>query len=401
MIKEVKKPEPKPKKKPNLFLRALAFLLTLALVLGAVYFVVNRDKLNYDALKRWFTYRSLTQTDTGVGESFSYQGGGSLTLTRCGNDMLSVSQTGIRLYSTGGVAYIEDTMTLENPVCQVSGNAAVVYDAGGTFLRVYRNRNQAFELEDNTATILCARLNASGYLTVVTRANGYKGVVSVFNKDGKKTLDLRLSSAYILDGVISSDDRDLLLVTAGQENRLFTCSLVQYSLAELDPEAPAPVASWTLGNQLPIDLVSDHDGIRLMTEYAALSADSALAQIGAVDWSDRYLKQYSLNLNDRYVVVTGKYRSGSQTTLEVLARDGQVVAAMEESRPILSLSVSGKYIGVLTAQKLEIYTRDLELYSSVDNTQNASHVVLLDDGTAFLAGEDTAWLQLPMSLDHE
>lgn len=400
MIREVKKPEPQPKKRPNLLLRALAFLLTLALALGAVYLVVNRDKLNYDALKRWFTYRSLTQSDTGLGETFSYQGGDRLTLTRCGSDLLSVSQTGIRLYSTGGVAYIEDTVTLENPVCQVSGSAAVVYDAGGTFLRVYRGRNQSFALEDNSSTILSARLNAGGFLTVVTRANGYKGVVSVYNRDGDKLLDLRLSSAYVIDGVVSADDRSLLVVTASQQDRLFRCQLAQYSLSELDPANPAPLASWDLANQLPIDLVWDNSGIRVMTEYAAFSADSALTQTGSSDWSDRYLKRYSLALSDRFVVLTGKYRSGSQTSLDVLDRSGAVVASLEETRPILSMAAAGKYIAVLTAQKLDIYTRDLELYSSVDNAQNASHVVLLEDGTAFLAGEDTAWLQLPLSLDN-
>lgn len=399
MIKEVKKPAPKPPKKPNLFLRLVAFLLTAALVVGAVFLIVNRDKLNYDALKRWFTYRSLAQSDTGAGESFSYQGGSGLSLVRCGKDMLSVSQTGVRLYSTGGVAYVEDTVTLENPVCQVSGGAAVVYDAGGTFLRVYRNRAQAFDLTDNTATILSARLNPSGYLTVVTRSNGYKGVVSVYGKDGKKVLDLRISSAYVLDGVVSEDNRNLLIITAGQENRLFECKVAQYSLTELDPDSPTPTATWSLGNQIPLDLVSDSSGLRVLTEYAALSADRDLTQTGSVDWSDRYLKRYSLAVDGHFVVLTGKYRSGSQTTLQVLDEAGQVTAALEESRPILDLAAAGKYIAVLTAQRLEIYTRDLQLYSSVENSLGASHVVLLEDGTAFLAGEDTAWLQLPMALD--
>lgn len=399
MIREVKKPEPKPQKRPNLFLRMSAFILTLILALGAVYLVVNRDKLNYDALKRWFTYRSLAQSDTGSGETFSYQGGDRLTLTRCGNDLLSVSETGIRLYSTGGVAYVEDTLTLSAPVCHVSGSAAVVYDAGGTFLRVYRNRSQAFELEDNTATILSARLSSGGLLTVVTRANGYKGVVTVYGKDGSKILDLRLSSAYVIDGLVSPDDRSLLVVTAGQENRLFQCRLAQYSISDLDPASPTPVFTWDLGNALPIDLSWDSAGLRVMTEYSALSADTSLTSTGSVDWSDRYLKRYSLGLTDRYAVLTGKYRSGSQTTLQISDRSGAILASLEENRPILDLSAAGKYLAVLTAQKLDVYTRDLELYSSVENSQNASRVVLLEDGTAFLAGEDTAWLQLPMSLD--
>ena len=48
---------PKPKKRPNRFVRFLAFLVTLALMVGAVALVANYDKLNFDFIKRWFSYR--------------------------------------------------------------------------------------------------------------------------------------------------------------------------------------------------------------------------------------------------------------------------------------------------------------------------------------------------------
>lgn len=394
MIKEVKREAPPPKKRPNLFLRALAFLVTLALVAGAIFLVVNRDKLNFDALKRWFTYRTLAQSDSGGGQPFPYQGGGSLTLVNCGGDLLSVSKTGARLYSPGGTAYIEDTFTMDNPVCQVSGRRAVVYDAGGDTLRVYADRSPAFELPGGGDTILSARLNANGYLAVVTRASGYKGVVHVYNDRYKPVLSLRISSAYVLDAVVSPDNRSLLTVTAAQESRLFASKLARYSLTELDPEQPTPTATWSLGNQLPLDLIWDSAGVRVLTEYAALTADGGLSQTGRLDWSDRYLKRYSLLGNDSITALTGKYHSGSQTTLSVIDRSGQVTASLEQSQPILSLSAAGKYIGVLTAQELNIYTQDLELYATTEN-RDASQMVMLEDGSAYLATQDTAWLYLP------
>lgn len=394
MIKEVKRETPPPKKRPNLFLRLLAFLVTLALVAGAIFLVVNRDKLNFDALKRWFTYRSLAQSDSGGGEAFPYQGGNSLTLVNCGGDLLSVSKTGARLYSPGGTAYIEDTFTMEQPVCQVSGRRAVVYDAGGSALRVYSNREQVFMWEEEDATILSARLNAGGYLAVVTRASGYKGVVHVYNDRCKPVLSLRISSAYVLDAVVSPDNRSLLTVTAAQENRLFASTLARYSLSELDPDAPTPTVTWSLENQLPLDLVWDSNGLRVVTEYSALAADGSLTQTGRLDWADRYLKRYSLLGGDAIITLTGKYRSGSQTTLEVIDRSGQVTASLDQSQPILSMSAAGKYIGVLTSQELSIYTQDLTLYATVEN-QGASHVVMLEDGSAYLATQDTARLCLP------
>lgn len=396
MIKEIKKEAPPPKKRPNLFVRLLVFLLTLALALGTIFLVVNRDKLNFDMLKRWFTYRSLARSDSGGGEPFAYQGGNSLTLCACGGDMLSVSQIGVRLYSPGGTAYIEDTFSMKNPACQVSGKTAVVYDAGGSTLRVYKNRAQVFDLDDpNVTTILSARLNSSGYLVVVTRDSGYKGVVLVYDNNYKRLMRLNLSSAYVLDAVVSPDHRSLLTVTASQEDRFFHSRVDQYVFSELDPKNPVPKASWSLGNRLPLDFIWDERGGRVLTQYAALAADSSLNESGKYDWSDRYLKRYSLLADDHFVVLTSKYRSGSQTTLEVLDRSGQVTASLDESRPILSMSAAGKYIGVLTSQELNIYTRDLKLYATLQNDADATHLIMLADGSAFLSTQDTAWLYLP------
>ncbi len=396
MIREVKKEHetPRPKKRGGRLKRLLALLVTAALVVGAVYLVTHRDRLNFDALKRWFTYRSLAQRDDGTGEPFPYQGGGTLTLTHCGGDLLSVSQTGVRLYSSGGAPYIEDTFSMDAPVCQVSGDAAVVYDAGGSALKVYRDRARVFELEDPDATVLSARLSQGGYLSVVTRSSGYKGVISVYDSDFRQLVDLRLSSAYVLDAVVSPDGRSLLAVTAGQSEHQFSCALARYSLPDLDPKAPAPVQTWTLGNHLPLDLVWDGGGVRVLGEYAALTADGDLEETGRREWSGRYLKRYSLLRDNAFAVLTGKYRSGSQTTLELIDRDGEVLAAEDFSLPILDLSAAGKYVGVLTSQSLTIYTGDLEVYATVENSQGASRLVMLEDGSAYLIGQGTAWLYL-------
>lgn len=396
MIREVKKPdkEPPKKRRPHLLVRLIAFVVTVALAVGAVFLVVNRDKLNFDALRRWFTYRTLAKSDTGVGESFPYQGSQSLTLTACGGDLLSVSQTGIRIYSPGGVAYVEETVTLSHPVCQVNKDTAVVYDAGGTFLAVYRDREQVFRLTGD-ATILSARLGVNGYLSVVTRSSGYKGVVTVYNSGFATLLELSLSSSFALDAVSSPDGRSVLVVTAGERDHLFHSTLAQYTIAGLDPEHPTPSAVWSLGNRLPLELVWDAGGVRVMAEYAALAADSNLQQTGVVDWSDRYLKRYSLGCSDAFVILTGKYQSGSQTLLELYDTSGALLGSLESNRPILDVSAAGKYVAVLTAQQLEIYTRDLTLYSTIENTNSASHVVLLEDGSAFLANQSAAWLQLP------
>ena len=63
---EKKKKKKKEKKPPSRFRvllgRVIALVVTVFLVVGAVYLVANRDKLNVDALRRAISYRASGRT---------------------------------------------------------------------------------------------------------------------------------------------------------------------------------------------------------------------------------------------------------------------------------------------------------------------------------------------------
>ncbi|MEG1579604.1 MAG: hypothetical protein RR336_12660, partial [Oscillospiraceae bacterium] len=61
----------------------------------------------------------------------------------------------------------------------------------------------------------------------------------------------------------------------------------------------------------------------------------------------------------------------------------------------LSLSAAGRYIAVLTADSLQIYTSDLQLYASLETTQGARQAVMRADGTALLMSGEAAWVYIP------
>ena len=131
-MEELKPVPPAPKKKPSLLLRLLAFLLTLVLLLGAVALVAFRDRINLDAVKRYFTYRSLEREDTGQAAPFQVDSSGRGGFSNLGEDLLVWSSAGVRLYSPAGVEYISESLSFARPMADVREEAAVVYDAGGT-----------------------------------------------------------------------------------------------------------------------------------------------------------------------------------------------------------------------------------------------------------------------------
>ena len=398
-IYEVEKPaeEKKPaKKKPNIFFRLLAFLLTLALMVGAVALVVYRDKVSFDAVRRWFTYRSLSKSDSGQAESFSYDGSAGDSFAAVGNNLLVCSDGGLKLYSGSGVQYTDTQIVLKNPVTCSAGAYALVYSVGGRSLFVYQDKELVFSMEDAPGDILSARINAAGALAITTRASGYKGCVTLYDNKFNPKLSLNLSSSFVTDALLSKDGRCLAAITMGQGDTSFESTLAIYQLDRLRPdEDPTPLVSSSLGGSVVLDLCESSSGYWALGDSALTLTSHSGEAVGTYRYGGRYLKEFSLGGEDFAAMLLGKYRAGTLSDLVVVDATGAESASLPINEQILSLSAAGRYIAVLTADRLDIYTADLTLYSSLQGTQGARKVLMRQDGSAMLIGNNTARLYIP------
>lgn len=382
-------------KKKNLFLRLLAFLVTLALVVGAVFLIANRDKLNLDNLRRYFTYRSLERSDSGQAESFPYSGSATDIFVAVENDLLVCSTGGVRLYSGGGVCYIEETFSLEKPAVEVNGTTIAAYSVGGDTIYLYRDRTQYGILDDLTGSILSVRLNSSGWIAVTTKESGYKAIVTVYDNELEKRMAFRLSSAFVTDAVVTEDCSSLAMISVGQKGTAFESTLSFYALptskeAGVDYDL-TPASTLSLGNNVPLTLRAN-DAIWCVGDTGVSVYSNGV--LGSRSYQESQLKRYALS--DRFTaVLVGKYRAGTQSELHIIDAQGNSSATRVINEQVLSLSAAGRYIAVLTANRLDIYTQNLELYASLSDTDGAKTVLMRNDGTALLVGNDTAHLFVP------
>ena len=382
-------------KKPNLILRLLAFLVTLVLIAGAIFLIAHRDRLNLDALKRWFAYRSLERSDTGQAESFPYSSSSTDVFAALGKDLLVCSAGGVRLYSGSGTCYVEDVISLDSPMVDVCGDAAAVWSAGGSAVYLYRDRTQYGSLTGLDGTLISARLNSSGWLAVTTRESGYKAVVTVYDSDLNRRMAFRLSSSFVSDAVVTEDQKSLAVVTVGQSGAAFESTLSFYALptgqsADIDYDlTPNEIVS--LGNNVILDLKLGN-AIWCLGDAGV----SAWNGTGSGSWSyqDLYLKNYAFS-DSFAAVLVGKYRAGSQAELYTIDDKGVPSTGRVINEQVLSLSAAGRYVAVLTADRLDIYTQDLDPYKSLEGTNGARRVLMRDDGTALLIGSGTANLYVP------
>ena len=392
-------PEGGQKKKPNILVRLLAFLVTLALIFGAVTLVVYRDRLNFDVIRRYFTYRSLERNDSGQAESFAHEGSTRDIFVSAGENLLVCSTTGVRLFSGSGTQYANEQIVMEQPVAMAAGEWSLAYDAGGKSLYLFRDKEKVFSLgADSGKTILSARVNENGWLAVVTQAASYKGSVTVYNPQQQPVIQLNRSSGFVMDALVTEDGKYLATVTVSQSGASFTSSLDLYRLERTEEETE-PDVSASLDGSVILDLREQDGALWALGDtgvFAVSLAEKSLGERkGAYSYPDQYLKEFSLEGDGYAALLLGKYRAGTQAQLVVTDESGEVTGTLDIGEQVLSLSAAGRYIAVLTADRLDIYTSDLRLYDSLSGTQNAQKVLMRADGTAMLIGAKTARLYIP------
>ena len=390
------RPARRQEKRPNPVLRLLAFLVTAVMVLGAVYLILNYDKLNFDAVKRWFAYRDLERGDSGQAESFPYDGDSSSTFASLDGDLLVCSSTGVRLYSASGQIYVDRTMVMEHPVAAAAGDTALAYDAGGRTLVVCRDREEAFSLElEEGESILSADVNRQGWMVVLTRVSGYKGVVTVYDGDFQPRMQLNVSERFVMDAALAPDNQAVALVTMGLTDGSFTSQVELYPTAGDSAEGLTPRTAAEVGSQVILEMTWDDAGIWALGEDELCHLDGDGALTGRYTYSDRYLKGFSLAGDGTAALLLGKYRAGSTAELAVVDAQGEARAVVPLDEQVLSISAAGRYVALLTADRLDIYDQDLELYHTLEGTQSARKALQRSDGSVLLIGSDTARVYLP------
>lgn len=381
-------------KKKNPLLRFLAFLLTAALLLGAVFLVANWRKLNFDFIRRWYAYRSLAKNETGQVESYRYIGGTGSSFTQLGDDLLVSSESGVRLYSPAGAAYVDQPSALDNPFVTTGGNAALVYDAGGSDLFVYRDREQVFSYTAASGhSILYASLSAQGQLVLVTQASGLKGEVTVYDSAFTPLYGLKISSRFVTGAELSPDGKTLALATSGQTGGIYDSQIGLYQFPRAAEESE-PDAVCSLGNNTILALNWASEPLRVLGENALafVSSDGTLA--GTYSYDRRVLKGFSLE-GDSCALLLGKYRAGSSADLVLVDAAGEELASLPMDQQVLSMSAAGRYLSVLTADGLTIYSGALEPYHTAAGLQGARRVLQRPDGSVTLITSETARLYLP------
>ena len=371
--------------------RILALILTGVFLCSGVVLVVYRDHFNLDALKRHMTYRSLEKDDQGQTAEFTYTRDATNAFASLNGSLVLCSDTALQLYSNSGVLYIDRQVKMNDPVISVCGTYAVVYDVGGNNLYVIHNKEVVFEYTSKTGCdLLSARVNENGCLAVVEEASGYKASVRIYNSAFKLVLAENVSSEYVVDAVISPSNSQFAVVSIAQRSGKFSSIVSLYDGKEGDQ-----LASTVLEDQFILEVHWQSNNIWLQGNDSATVLDQELNVLGTWSEPNQYLQGYSLNGDNYAVEVASWYKAGGSGEVLLIDERGDTACSKAISGEVLSVSAAGRYIAVLTAEALTIYTsNDLEEYAQINNN-GSKRAIIHSDGATMMIGADSTWLYVP------
>lgn len=258
-LKKLKKPEGKT---VSMLKRVLALILTVVLVVGAVFVVVNRDQLNIDHIRRWAAYHDAS----GQAAQQVFHGtdlSGSFVWTEKG--LVTCSKQQLQGFDFSGDKMINRNVNMKKPVLRTDGGYTVAYDAGGTELYLIDKGEIIHTSQaEKGRTILSARVDHEGWLTVVEQAPGYKASVTVYDEEFKPVVTENISSSFITDAIVSPNHKLLTLVSIGEAESGFESALQFYNVSDGEQRSTC-----FLNGDVVLDMKWEKDVLWIAGEYGA------------------------------------------------------------------------------------------------------------------------------------
>ncbi len=365
--------------------RFFALLVTVALVVVAVFVVNHSDELNANSLRRWLSSRSASAAANQQADSYSFHGDIDSSVALVDRNLLVCSSTELQIYQRNGDTALTQSVNMQKPVIQTSGKYAVVYDAGGTELYlIYRNEIQQTLTAKEGQEILSASVNSNGYITVVQKATGYKASTTVYDSSLKALVTENISSSFTMNSVLSPDNKTLAVVSIGEDASGFDSVIVFYDVSDGQEKGRC-----ALGSDVVLAMNWNNSGLWCVGGYGTYLVQNYALATSYVD-STQYLKNFSLGGSGYAALLFNKYQGSSTGSLTVLNAGGTELS-VGINEEVLSVSAAGEYIGVLTANALTIYLADdLSVYAEKENSIGAHRVIMQSDGSALIVSTSAA-----------
>lgn len=285
------------------------------------------------------------------------------------------STTGLQILDKDGVTVTRGVVSITRPALIACDTSAAVYDVGGTVLRV-GDRKGNLTVLDTKEKIISVTMNETGALAVVTEETGYKGQVTVYNKDLEPVYRWHSGTNYVLSARVSPDGKTMAALTLEETGS----AVHMFSLQSETEQAAYHTQGLLLFDLSFMDdarLCAIHDGGLVFFDVDGTDG-------GSWSFGGQFLSDYSFAGNGFAAVMLSQYQSGSGGTVVTIGYGGTITGQFSPLYPAQSLSVRDKQILIRYSEYTALYSQSLEETDQRSGGQGAKDAVLTGKNKGYL-----------------
>ena len=191
----------------------------------------------------------------------------------------------------------------------------------------------------------------------------------VEDENSKRYYILQFNSRQRRDEASTYDVRSILI---NEESEGIDASAADVD-AQILAKAEEVMAEWKATSRTEVD-------------FALLAAQ--------YDYDGAYLRDWSVG-GDYTVLRLNRYYAGSIGRIVTVDLDGVERASLDVNAEVISVSAAGRYIAVLYAGRVVVYTSDLTEYARMEGTERAKSVLMCEDGSVLVLESERGTRFLP------
>ncbi len=305
------------------------------------------------------------------------QTGINYSLQVAGKEMLLVSSDGIRAVDDGGRENWSIIAPTTFPVVITKNDYIMLADINGTTVNVYE-RDKIITQIKTEREILSAKLNKNGYVAVATDELGYKGVVRMFDKNGKDIFKWYSGTGYIGDIDIASKNKLAVAQIMTDKEQVYSRIML------IDTRSPEKA-----------NCIAELDGIVMKLNFKDNGGLVAVSEGGVYGFKRSGKKDFAVDFDGRVPVdcnidtpgnMVFAFDSGlNNTVLESYSAKGKLRGKYEADSRITDFDVNGECIIAVTQKGVTRVTPSGKIKSETEISRDVKEIKLFAGRDKFLS----------------
>ncbi len=337
---------------PEVVKRLLKVLLIIFACVIALLVILNWSKLSPENVSRFIQYDLLGISQ---GEGYPAKINGNEVVK--GDFMLMDEKTPVYVSDTS-VVLLNDNAgqrqnighAFANPVLRTSRDYALVFNAGGTGMRIFTHSDSVSDISLENK-IFCADISDEGSYAVVAQTDDYLSKLTAYTKDKNEKYVYSFADYYINTvSINSSGTRAIVSGVSAQKGSLISAVYI------LDFSQDDYIAKYEIPDNIIYDVeIFDNGNAAAIGKKESYFFDIENNKKNIIKYESKTLTDYQVMPNYGVVFSLARYPDGRDCDILAISPRGETVASFQTGLKANSVSMSSENIAVSIGNEIYLY----------------------------------------------